>query len=303
MGKFEFPTGFLLRLRNRIVYFLGVSVITFIMEWAISRDILSILYTYFHAEYMYFLILFPKINIHKFFTPPKKYRTHLVEKFHKPFGLAVIGLIFVSISLVVVSVTFKLFLVYKVSLICASSGICAYFLFFQISYASKIRAEDIGLETRKALVNSMILYVPFHTETSTLILSVIFSGHTLFPFIRTEYQTVPLGSIIGVSYFLLFIEIPFYLGQNSKKKPRFKKLNEERDWVIRNLKEISDATTQLGLLKKISYQVELLRIKSEMDEIRSMPMHPYKGLLLPTGILIGALLAPIVEWLIKILAI
>jgi len=298
----RFPLN-LTAFKKKMLYFLVVSFVFLLMYWETSTgNLSSVMYQYLTQEYLLFLVVFPKIPLLDFIFLTK-HRTHFTEKQAPRLRVILFVLMLVSISLVFIGTTMQSFFIFKFAVLGGIASTGGLFLISQIYYTLKLSEKDVELDVRKLLVNSIAFYLPLQIWVWASFFGTTFIDYVIFPLIKPEYQTMLLGSLLGICLYAIFIEVPFWRGQKASRELRLADRNKKKETLLADLRLVSGTSKKQNLLKKISYQIELLTLENEIRKIESEPLHPYKGALAPLSILIGALLSPVVEWVLKILAI
>ena len=259
------------------------------------------LYPYLMNEYLLFLQIFAKIPILRFIFLTE-FETHFAKKYAPRLRQVLFVLILIFFSLIFIGIGMQSFIVYRFAVLGGIASIGGLLLMPQSYYSLKISEKDVGLDVRKSLVNSLMFYLPLQIWHWASFFGIVFSGYIIFPFIRLEYQTMLLGSILGICFYMVFIDIPFWKGQKVSIKSRLEEKTKKKETILADLRTVSDTSDKKKLLNKISYQLELLILENEIKKIESEPLHPHKGVLSPLSVLIGALLSPMVEWVLRIIA-
>ena len=254
----------------------------------------SLFVMYFFGMYVNFLQIFPKIDFISFFRLGG-IQTEFTKKYYLKIGITILVLMILYAVVNLVGWYFQIAGTLILSSYLAFGSIVIFYSISQVYYSKDLGIKNMGVNQRKSLVNSLIFYIPLQTWHWSTMLKLAIGDYVLFPFIKSEFQTVFLTIIIGIVLYVIFIEFPFWRGQKISKESRLEKAEKENISKRFSFDMIKKSNENKKLLEKMSLQLDLLMIENEIRNIKDEPLHPYKGLLSLVSILIGASAAPLID--------
>jgi len=173
-----------------------------------------------------------------------------------------------------------------------------YALVISLSGAQYLSVIEAKTDDKRRIANALSIFIPLFG------LPWVFEIIMFFKLIGIQLDWISYITIavMYAIFFFLFIDLPFYVSTNTKRKHELNQLERKKNLVLEKLKCIQNDKADSVLLK-IAYELEIARIEREQEETKSVSAHPYKVVHSLSSFFLGVLAALLIQFVQKLLGI